>query len=100
VIRSYNRDYVTLDYQLLNGHTRIVRYHRHEWQTAQYVPLHDHRVGLTDKQTCCSVMSAIVDVAFRPFQPRPRRTYLEAATALVMACLGVKDEDCGEGEVK
>jgi hypothetical protein len=92
--------YIDIDYTLTTGEVRVIRYLPHEWQTAQYVPLHDHRVGLTDKQTCCAVMAAIVDVAFRPFQPRPRRTYLEAATALVMACLGVNDEDCGEGEAK
>jgi hypothetical protein len=33
-------------------------------------------------------------------KPRPRRTYLEAATALVMHVLGVKDEECGEGDSK
>jgi hypothetical protein len=92
--------YIDIDYELTNGHVRVIRYVPREWQLAQHVAFCDEREGLADPRTACAVMAAIVDVAFRPFQPRPRRTYLEAATALVMACLGVKDEDCGEGEVK
>lgn len=80
-----------LDYQLLNGRRRVIRYVPSEWQTAEYVPLHDWRVGLIEKQTACAALSAIVDAHFNP--PRRRKSFIESATDLVMAVIGVKDEE-------